>query len=696
MVEKNNNQNYNEIDEEAFIRQQKRAKKRKELEKKRRRRQRREKINKFIDTTKSSIRKISGKILSKIADPHLIVSAATAFMLYQQINKYQTQYEEQQKQIQYIERTLQETPKFSMKKYLKENWGKVALTAGPVIIQIGRHVYIHMVTKQELAQTQNQLVQTKGELSHTTQKLNRAEEETVRVKTESEIQLKKIKEDHQIAISKLHLTLNRFNDAALESAKRETQMRNQIQECKNKLVQVLEQRDLVKEELENYEMVNGQKDEELQQISLKMRVVQTQLEDQEIHEARLIADLKQLQEQKKWWSLKEARLKTQVKSAEESRQEVYKKFSLIKKEKSKIEFEKQKLEFDIKTQQKHRVNAEQEVKRLQVENSQNHVLLQKAIDKTNRYAIRMDEAKKQIDEYEKINLSNQEKLNFLQQEIDNKQINIQNKEQIIKNRDQKNQQLEEQINIIQNQLNENLIQNDILNTEIQQAKEDLKKSSAENQAKIQKMIKEKQKIAAEYQKSSSKLKERIKNEGKKLALSYIEQDKLIQEITRLKDQEISDLRDIAKKRKANLDKQFNQQKADFKKKEESFFSLLQSEREIQEEKFNSVIDTHQELINQLLNQQEQDQKKTWWEKIQVNLNPSVSIDSTDSTKNQKKEILQRQHHFYPSWATEQTTVQRVTEEYSPEKDKWEIIADPSKQEQDKRTPVWRTIKRILF
>jgi chromosome segregation ATPase len=91
-----------------------------------------------------------------------------------------------------------------------------------------------------------QLKQTQDDLKQTQHILGQ-------VKEKSEAEIKQIRQEHQVEISKLHVTLNRFNRAALKSAKRETDMRTKIAECKNKLAEAIELRDSFEQQVKDFE-----------------------------------------------------------------------------------------------------------------------------------------------------------------------------------------------------------------------------------------------------------------------------------------------------------------------------------------------------------------------------------------------------------------------------------------------------------
>ena len=579
----------------------------------------------------STIRSI-GKIGTKLLDPQFIVTLFALFTFQRELNKINNEIAVQKSEIQTV-RQQQQQP-YKIKEVWDNNWPKIIVGGGSILFSVGKQAYSHYQTKSELAQTRGKLTEAKSQLNETQNELTEAKKDKIR-----------IKEDYKKHISKLHTTLNRFNDAALASAKRENEMRNEIKQCKNQLGELIEQRDLIKEELFNIEKINESKNHELAEASLEIKVLKNKIQAKETDQAQLEVEFERLNQEKRWWNRRVTQVKKELNIADEERKRLYNQLSSKTKENNRLKKDKENLEKNIENQKKYIDNTQQTITKLKDDNHKNEIALQKAVDKTDRFALRMDEAENKIKSYKQNANKFADQNEELKQEIKNKEYDI-----LIK--DQKNQQLEENIQTTKDQLYENIIQKDLLQKQIVEDKNSLAKASKKEKVQIQRLISKHKKDIEARNKINQKLKTRIKKDGKLLAKGEINQELLKDELNNYQNQ-------LKKKHQ----------------KVESYYSRLQTEREEQQQKFNSALETSNQLVNQLLNKQEQDQARSWWQKIPIKIRPSLNLNN--QTKKEKTEkIHERESYFFPSLFTlDQSIPQKVYERYSEEKQEWEIIPE---------------------
>ena len=141
------------------------------------------------------------------------------------------------------------------------------------------------------------------------------------------------------------------------------------------------------------------------------------------------------------------------------------------------------------------------------------------------------------------------------------------------------------------------------------------KASGDEKRALQKKLRKKAKTIQFLEKEHRNLTRSWKNQGQQLAKSYLQQQELIDDLG-----------------KAN-------------ELGQNYFQQLQNERAREEAKQNVLLKTHNALFNDLLDQQEKDQTKSWWKKIfsSVNVYPNVALNKTV-----KKEypIIQENAYFF--------------------------------------------------
>ena len=204
-----------------------------------------------------------------------------------------------------------------------------------------------------------------------------------------------------------------------------------------------------------------------------------------------------------------------------------------------------------------------------------------------------------------------------------------------------------------NQLSNYLLQIRNLSEDRKETKsklENTENTTQEMRKELQNEIKDKEKTIQNYVKTVSKLRKTIRSKDFELAGSSARQDGLLHQLD-------------------NLVKKSDLQKT-------SFLARLQAEREDQRKQFNSLAERSTELINEVLDQQQSDQKKSWWEKIKVCLSPHISIPWLKTENEvQKEEPIEKEkeYYFYPSRVNELTGLQKVKEKFLPETEEWEVV-----------------------
>jgi hypothetical protein len=602
----------------------------------------------------------------KFVEPNVVISVFTAIYFYRKSHQLEIELTQQQRQIEIIERNLEQSPKGSVKSFFKDNWPKILISGGTIIVPVGKQIYNHWQTKQELVvakgelfetkdyltETQGKLTQTQGELTKTESQLTEAKSEIIqaieeisKVKIDSEITLSEINQETQVKISKLHVTLTRFNEAAMYSAQQETKMRSEIFQCRNLLADTLQIRDDLKETVKYYVNLTNQKSIELEDNFLETQVLKATLKDKLVSQARLKVDLDQAKISNEFSFFKIKKLEKQINNFDKERINLRDKLSEKISQCNELELKKQKIQLEYEVDQKKQAKNEQEIENLKLKNKQNDTLLQKSIDETNRCALKMDQAQDKIDQFQEMNLNNEQKTELLNQKIKEQNKLISHKKNKIIELDQKNEQLEYSIADMKNRLNKSRIETEELNCDIAKVKKAFNEASGQEKRELNNLINEKQKAVDKYQKINSKLQSDMVKEGHKLAQSYISQDGLIKEADKLK--------------------------RDSRVQEKDFFSRLQSERKCQDEKFELATNTAAQLIEQVLNKQESDRDKSWWSKLPIHFQFKINAEP----KSEPKTEMHREHFFYSGPGNEQTLTQRVVEKFNHKTGKFEIIKD---------------------
>lgn len=281
---------------------------------------------------------------------------------------------------------------------------------------------------------------------------------------------------------------------------------------------------------------------------------------------------------------------------------------------------------------------EQEVNSLRAFNNKKEVELQKAMDRTNKYALKMDQTKDELNKYEKSESGQTEQ------------------NQIIKEQQNKITELNATVDTLQHELDSNkselsnyVLHIDKLNDQVSQAQSQLENSenlNREEKKQLKDQVQHNEKEIKMYKKAVSKLRKELASKGKEVALSYIKLDELTEE----------------------LKKSTKQNEVDKK----SYFIRLQQERD----EINTLTDLSTEIVNNILDQQEKDQKISWWKKIQISVSPQVFLPSRKSGDDLVEEQVpekEKEYYFFPGYSNELPTLQKVKEKFKPKTKQWEVV-----------------------
>nr|WAK84898.1 hypothetical protein [Amicula sp. isolate GU52X-4 cfCalB7] len=653
----NSSENLNYRIRREYIKKTNIEKRRQQIEKKRLRTEKRQNIKQFIVNIPNNILSFTGQVFKattkKIVDPNFLVAVAMFLSLYFNFDQKRTLEKKEQSIAELNERIEQLENPYSFKNirtYIKSpRFRSVFIRGGILLIPIAKQLYNHWSTNQQLSSARQQL-------SEVTKENTEIKQEIVHVKEKSQSKIERIKDSYDTQISKLHVTLNRFNEAALASAQQEREILGKMQFYKNELAETIENNESLKNEIKLARSLNEKKDQEINDLSLQMKVLENVVSDKEDIEARLTADLLKVTEKNKMFSLKAQKLKGQIKRTHTELLKFQQELSSQKDEVSKLTSEKRKLKKELSTVISQQVVAEDTIKDLQLQTNKAETKFQEAIDKTNRYAMHMDsvnnqinecekEANQKISEYARTSKIAEDKVTELSRMIKRQEVQLRQK-------DKQSQQLENEVQLTKAKLNDNVIENYQLQSELSKSKDQLKEVSGQQKRELQKVIATTKRTINNNQKKYAQLQRQFKDQSNQLTHAYIEQEGLIEQVKKLND------------RLHNQDK--------------SFFARLQSERQEQEEKFRSTQEISSKLINDLLDQQMKDQKKSWWQKIPITLLTHIEMKS--DVPEEKESI--RESYFYPAFSTavptEQSHVQKVTEKYSNKKNKWEVVTNQDK------------------
>lgn len=199
---------------------------------------------------------------------------------------------------------------------------------------------------------------------------------------------------------------------------------------------------------------------------------------------------------------------------------------------------------------------------------------------------------------------------------------------------------------------------------------------AKSKEKTENKLIQKEKSQKELKEKSEKLKSECATGKKNLKAAKSETNVFASKIGKMqkKVNDYAQFSEHSEKEMVKLDKKLN--------KSEEMLSTAQEARSVQENKFNETTKQNKELVNDLLNQQETDQKKSLW-----NLFPSLSI-SLGSNKPPE----QTQTFIHTSGYRTQGTVENMscTQRLNHKTKKWEIEVPENKlkkQQLEKKSSV---------
>jgi hypothetical protein len=266
------------------------------------------------------------------------------------------------------------------------------------------------------------------------------------------------------------------------------------------------------------------------------------------------------------------------------------------------------------------------------------------MDATNLVVLEMDQMNKEL---ETLRLRNQkisgENIHFKQKLDSETQVAAQQEQQIYEN-DRKNQELENECQILQTEKAEAIIREDALKKQLELDKLKLEQASNEKKSQLEKEIKQTQKQLETVEREKKILEKTSAKQEKKLAKQYIKQEELIDEHRK----QLLTVYGFG----TNL------------------FTRLERERLYQEQEFKTAIQGTSQLVNQLIDQQEKDQSIPWYRKMIFQITPEISVNN-----NQKEEkVIEKDSYFFGGWSSEipHGTI-KIKEKYNPKTQEFEIV-----------------------
>lgn len=482
---------------------------------------------------------------------------------------------------------------------------QILIGIGSTVLMVTKQIYQnhqnYTSLKTRAVQSETQLVQTTEILRETQQK--------------SQTQLEDLKKQNETQIKKLHVTLNRLNNAVLESVEVEASLRKQLFDSKRELAVAIDERNLLQENLRTLQKKSAERKEALRDLSLEKKVLIEKMEAQETEHAKLIVQLGESQKTKKFWNLDALRLKGELKVAETLREQQNRQLSTVELDYQSVENRAKTLESQLETKQNRIRELESETEGLKRSNKKSEEKLQRSIERTQRQALEMDRTEENMKKYQSSESENSPNLIPLQEEI----------KKLTKN----SETLQSQLEKTQNDLNQNIILNDQLRSEV--------KTSQNVGNKMEKL--------QESQQQNATLREKIKQQQRQLIQNSKTESQLRSELAKL----VVNNQDQSK----------------------TFGGILQLYRSKEEAKYNSLLHKSNELVHSLLDQQEQMQKKYWWQKKNFSFSPQVNF--VQKKKPEKDRIIDS--YFYLGKGTESYLPSKIQEEYCSKTKEWKVT-DP--------------------
>jgi hypothetical protein len=672
MNENQNKNRFTEMDSEDYrdkkyyLNQRNEIKKEKNLAKKKRKEERQKKRYQKFQTFKKSISKFqlgTKNYISQLFEPNTLVGIALAIVLILDSRKIQQEVNNQAKKIDQLERVLESKPEqvSYTKEFIQRNWEKIIVTIAPIVIKIVFDYINHYkaaaqneikvtqaetrVTKAE-QQAEQQAEQSKLELEN--EKI-RSQDALKQEKMEFQTRVREVENKALLKISKLHVTLNRFNDQALLYAKKETEMRQIIVESKTELAAAINQRDFLNLQLSESRKLVQTKNHELSKSSLELKSLKQDLEKLEDSQAKFLTELRNAEEEKfslkKLIDRKESKLQKIVKKKNDERLELVAKIDNYENDIGTLKVEKEQISKKLESEIREKKLVEEETEKLKAENLKNDVKLQSSIDATNRVVLKMDEINKEL---QTLRLRNQKisgENKYFKQKLESEaQVADQQEKQIYEN-DKKNQELESECEKLRAAISDAIIREDALKDKLELEKLELEKASNEKKSQLEKELQKTQKDLENLNRGKKNLEKASAKQEKELAKQYIKQEELI-------DQHRKQLLTVY---------QFGT----------NLFTQLQRERLYQEEEFKTASQESLQVVNQLIDQQEKDQTIPWYRKMIFQIVPEISINKDPK---EEKVVIEKESHFFRSWSSEIPHGSiKIKERYNPKTQKLEII-----------------------
>ena len=533
----------------------------------------------------------------------------------------------QRTQIEQVQAELEkaQNPMYQLKNFWNNNWPKIIIGTGTVLVPLGKQIYRGWETKRQLGQAEVEVTNLRGELSE----------------SQTNVQALKLK------ISRYHITLNRLNNAVLNFTKRESELVQKVRAGNRELVAAYQQCDDLKKESLRFQNMVTEQAQEISNGKVLIKTFEAKLDAAEKTQGELSKELADHKEKNGSWNLKYGRLQRAFTKAEKERSDLVRQLSTAKSKSEGLEIELKNLEKKASTAIKNEIKSQKEVVNLKSEVQVYRNELGEAVKKSNQAAVRVDNM--------------QQKLNSALTELGERETEL----------GETNNQLR---NIV-TQLNTKVEECEALRVEVEKLTAESEDVWLENRA-LQESLKRTENELENFREnsdaSSRKREKELRAEIKALRKALQKSEKHSAEVVN----QLNKVQDKLNHQEKNVENLLKKQDTLSRGNQfltNQFRSVLA--RLIFERNQNATVArSANELVNNVLDQQEKDQQKSWWEKMTFNLRPQIFFNrsKTEKDPNQDKVEMERFYYFLPAWGNPETSQIRVSERKNPENQKWEV------------------------
>lgn len=638
-----------------LIRKREIAKQKNETRYKRRRK--RSKIKKKIKYVLKQTRLKTIQYLKRFFDPTILTNLVVAWLISRQINKMPNNPSYTMPISPPPEIHRDNSVSGTLKRTWEDHWPKILTGSGVFFVSLGKHLYSNwklnvaekklVVAEKQLEVAQHQLVASQESFTEFRSK-SKLEKELMQVdhdaqlakkdedfqdfKLESEKERQSLIQAHNIERDKLYVTLNRFNDQAMKSAKVETVLRQEIKQCRRQIGALVEERDLLKEQIIETQNTNNEKEDKISDLELQNKILTKKIEER----ADLEVQLERLKKERAAGILSRRKLNRKLKIANSNYKALRSELNNSRIELNNAKREQKRTETELQIQEKKCYKAQEEIDQLIQKGRVMDRNLQIANANTDRCVKQMDRVNHKIQLCEQSISTITRYSTVLEKQLEQKEDGLQKMTE-------ENETLKENLDLLREEVGSIEMEKNTVVRQMQQNQAQLENASKKERKKLNDTIKLQEKQIRTSEKKLRKLKQQTRDTEYKLIDSNARQQNLAEQIVKLNNE--------LDKQKDQLDEQ--------KSTSQHYFAMLQQQRAEQDEKFDGVVTDHQRLLNQILDKQEQ--YKPWWSRIRII--PQFNINTGKTRKEDPpRETI---HRFYPSFAHETLVPEEIIETEYP-------------------------------